>query len=291
MTNENETRPPMRTTCCPCGCGQEHSTEGLSRRGFLAGVSGAGAVGVALSGLTWSAVATAAQTGDRAGPQRRALVVKPVLIYDIPKRSTSDKLAVLGRHSDAAGRRPRNSPASRANLDKIKSRADFPVEFAKPVGIRNASDVAKIEGLEKADVCIIYAAGGPQEALDTLSKRSKNMLLFCRHKSGPVYLWYEIISPRYLRQHTDALKVQGLDDGDVIVDNQDEILWRLRALCGLQNTFGTKILAIGGPGAWAQPADVVPNLVKKVWKFDIQTVSYEELGAAHQGRPGPTAPP
>ena len=36
--------------------------------------------------------------------------------------------------------------------------------------------------------------------------------------------------------------------------------------------------AVGGPGAWAQPRDVVPNLVRKVWKFDIQTLSYDELG-------------
>ncbi len=163
-------------------------------------------------------------------------------------------------------------------LGEIKNKADFPLDVAKPVGVRTTNDVAKIEGLEKADVCLVYAAGGPQNAFDAIAKRSKNMLFFCRHKSGPVYLWYEIVSPRYLRQHTDALKIQGLDDGDVIVDNQDEILWRLRALCGLQNTLGTRIIAIGGPGAWAQPGGVVPNLVKQIWKFDIQTVSYDDLG-------------
>jgi hypothetical protein len=163
-------------------------------------------------------------------------------------------------------------------LNTMKERADFPVELAKPVGIRTAEDVAKIDGLEQADVAIIYAAGGPMTAFDAIGKRSKNVLIFCRHKSGPVYLWYEIISPRYLRQHTDTLQVKGVDDGDVIVDNQDEILWRLRALAGLQNTLGTKILCIGGPGAWAQPEGVVPDLVRKVWKFDMQTVSYEELG-------------
>jgi hypothetical protein len=249
----------------------------MSRRGFLQGVSGAGAIGVALSGLTWSAVTTAAQTGDRVGPQRRALVVKPVLIYDVPTRRPQTSWRSWGgiqTQQDAAEELARIEK----ELSAIKSRADFPVEFAKPVGIRGANEVAKIDGLDKADVCIVYAAGGPQNAFDELAKRSKNMLFFCRHKSGPVYLWYEIISPRYLRQHTDALKVQGLDDGDVIVDNQDEILWRLRALCGLQNTLGTRIIAIGGPGAWAQPRDVVPNLVKKVWQFDMQTVSYDELG-------------
>ena len=104
------------------------------------------------------------------------------------------------------------------------------------------------------------------------------MLFFCRHKSGPVYLWYEIISPRFLRKHTDKLAVSGITENDVIIDNQDEILWRLRALCGLKNTLNSRIIAIGGPGAWAQPKDVVPNLVREKFKLDIQTVSYDELG-------------
>ena len=97
-----------------------------------------------------------------------------------------------------------------------------------------------------------------------LEKVGKDMIFFCRHKSGPVYLWYEIISPRYIRQHTDTLALKGIDDRDVVVDNQDEILWRLRALCGLHNTMDTRIVAIGGPGAWAQPRGVVPKLVTSV---------------------------
>jgi hypothetical protein len=277
MAQDNEMRNPMRTTCCPCGCGQEHAASGLSRRGFLQGVSGAGALGMALTGLTWSAVATAAQTGSQAGPQRRALLVRPVLVYSIPRRRPQTSWRSWGgiqTQQDADQELAR----IKKELNELKKKADFPVEFAKPIGIRNADEAAKIEDLDKADVALVYAAGGPQNAFDALAKGSKNLIFFCRHKSGPVYLWYEIISPRYLRQHTDALKVQGVDDGDVVVDNQEEILWRLRALCGLQNTLGTRIIAIGGPGAWAQPRDVVPNLVREVWKFDIQTVSYEELG-------------
>ncbi len=276
MAQENETRNPMRTTCCPCGCGEGHSTAGVSRRGFLQGVSGAGALGMALTGLTWSAVATAAQTGSQSGPQRRALVVRPVLVYEIPKRRPQTSWRSWGGIQTQ-----QDAEQELARIQKRTGRAQegrriSPSSSPSPSASATRGDVAKIEGLEKADVTIVYAAGG--NAFDALAKRSKNMIFFCRHKSGPVYLWYEIISPRYLRQHTDALKVQGIDDGDVIVDNQDEILWRLRALCGLQNTLGTKILAIGGPGAWAQPKDVVPDLVRKVWKFDIQTVSYEELG-------------
>jgi len=275
MTSKNDERHLIRTTCCPCGA-HGHSADGISRRGFLQGVSGATALGTALSGLTWSAV-SAAQTGDRAGPQRRALVVRPILTYDTPTPRPQTSWRSWGgiqtqQHAEEElGRIQRE-------LNELKRRADFPMEILKPVGIRNSNELAKITDLRQADVSLVYAAGAGMNLFDEIGKQSKNVMIFCRHKSGPVYLWYEIISPRYLRQHTDALKVEKVDDGDVVVDNQDELLWRLRALCGLQNTLGTKILCIGGPDAWAQPRGVVPNLVRDVWKFDMQTISYDDLG-------------
>jgi hypothetical protein len=116
------------------------------------------------------------------------------------------------------------------------------------------------------------------DMFDFLNKTGKDIIFFCRYKSGPVYLWYEIISPRYLRQHTDSLKVTGIDENDVVIDSQEELLWRLRALCGLKNTLNSRILAIGGPGAWSQPLEATINTVKDIFKLDIQTVSYEELG-------------
>ncbi|KPJ70075.1 MAG: hypothetical protein AMS14_11165 [Planctomycetes bacterium DG_20] len=104
----------------------------------------------------------------------------------------------------------------------------------------------------------------------------KHVIFFVRHRSGPVYLWYEIISPRYLRQHTDTLKVEGVDYTDVVVDKQDDMAWRLRALCGLKNTLGSGIVCIGGPAGWATPG--APDLARAKWKMDLQTVSYKELG-------------
>jgi L-fucose isomerase-like protein len=38
------------------------------------------------------------------------------------------------------------------------------------------------------------------------------------------------------------------------------------------------VLCIGGPSAWAQPPDVVLELVRKVWQLDLPTIPYEELG-------------
>jgi hypothetical protein len=208
MAHENETQHPMRTTCCPCGCGQGHEDSGLSRRGFLQGVSGAGAIGLALSGLTWSAVATAAETGDRAGPERRALVVRPVLIYATPKPRPQTSWRSWGgiqSQEDARAELAR----IQGELDELKKKADFPLEFAPPIGIRSAEEAAQIDGLEQADLCLVYAAGGPQNAFETLAKRSKNLLFFCRHKSGPVYLWYEIISPRRRQPERDPLAAAG----------------------------------------------------------------------------------
>ena len=62
----------------------------------------------------------------------------------------------------------------------------------------------------------------------------------------------------------------------MVVDSQDEILWRLRALCGLRNTIGSpdrgrrRARRLGHPKA--------PELAKDRFKLDIQTVTYAELG-------------
>ena len=274
MTTQDHEEYPVRRTCCPCG--HDHSTGEITRRGFLQGVGGAAAMGVALTGLTWSSV-SAAERQDQAGPKRRPLVVKPILVYSTPTRRHQTSWRSWGgiqTQQDAD-----NELASiRRELSDMENKADFPVQFLPPTGIRGTGELSGISDLAKADVYIIYAAGGGMDTFAKLAESGKDIIFFCRHKSGPVYLWYEIISPRYLRQHTDKLALKGIDDGDVVIDNQDEILWRLRGLCGLHNTIGTRIIAIGGPGAWAQPRDVVPNLVRKIWKFDIQTVSYKDLG-------------
>jgi hypothetical protein len=274
MTTQNQEEYPIRRTCCPCG--HDHSAGGISRRGFLQGVGGAAALGVALTGLTWSSV-SAAERQDQDRPKRRPIVVKPSLVYSIPTRRHQTSWRNWGgiqTQQDA----DKELARIRLELSNINSKADFPVQFLPPAGIKGSGELSRISDLAEADVYIIYAAGGGQDTFAKLADTGKDVIFFCRHKSGPVYLWYEIISPRYLRQHTDTLAVKGIDDGDVVIDNQDELLWRLRALCGLRNTMGTRIIAIGGPGAWAQPRDVVPNLVRDKWKFDMKTVSYEDLG-------------
>jgi hypothetical protein len=166
----------------------------------------------------------------------------------------------------------------RGELERLRAAADFPVDFLAFSGVSTAADLASVTDLAGSDAILLYAAGGWMDVLDTLGGMGKDLVIFCRHRSGPVYLWYEIVSPRYLRQHTDAPAVKGITDEDVVIDSQEEILWRLRGLAGLRNTLNTRVLAVGGPDAWSQPAGVVPKLVSDIWKFDIRTILYEDLG-------------
>jgi len=274
MTTNNHNEYPLRSTCCPCG--HNHSASDMTRRGFLQGMGGAAALGVALTGLSWSTI-SAAEQQDQAGPKRRPLVVKPILLYSTPRPRPQRSWRSWGGIQTEQDAKQEVARIQR-ELRELDKKADFPVKFLPVAAIKGVDDLSGYTDLNGADVIMVYAAGGGQETFAKLAERGKDMIFFCRHKSGPVYLWYEIISPRYLRQHTDKLVLKGIDDTDVVVDNQDELLWRLRSLCGLRNTMGTRIIAIGGPGAWAQPRGVVPKLVENKWKFDMMTVSYDELG-------------
>ena len=98
MTTQNQDQYPVRRTCCPCG--HDHSAGEISRRGFLQGVGGAAALGVALTGLTWSGV-SAAEQEDQGQLKRRPLVVKPI---QHAATAAAMELALLGRYPDGAGR-------------------------------------------------------------------------------------------------------------------------------------------------------------------------------------------
>ena len=259
MGRSNGPRAPrFQPHCCPRQAGQSAGSNALSRRTFLKGMGAATLSGMALSGLSWPLLSAE----DTDGPllSRIPLKVKPILVYSTPERRHQRSWRSWGgiqTQRDADEEIVR----IKGELKKIQNDADFPVEFLSIARARRAEDLAAVKDLASSHVLLIYAAGGWLDVFRELDKADKDMIIFCRHKSGPVYLWYEIVSPRYLRQHTDTLAVEGVDEDDVVIDNPEEILWRLRSLCGLNNTLGTKILAVGGPGAWAQPEGVVPQLV------------------------------
>jgi hypothetical protein len=262
--------------CNCCNSNQEEISKEITRRRFMQ-VSGAGVLGaVVFPGLPWADL-SAGKSWEECPDRRQPIIVKPVFSYEIPERRPQTSWRNWGgiqTEKDAVEEIARIN----GELKVLKTIADFPVEFLPVSGVRTSGDLNNIGDTGSVDLFLVYAAGGGMDRFDTLNKTGKDIIFFCRYKSGPVYLWYEIISPRFLRQHTDVLTVKGIDEDDVVIDSQDELLWRFRALCGLKNTIGSGILAIGGPGAWSQPIDITMKAVGEKYKLDIRTISYEELG-------------
>lgn len=256
---------------CKC-CGNAASE--ISRRKFVQ-VTGKSMIGtVALSGLTWSAL-SAIYPGNNFELRRATLVVKPLLTYatPVPKAQSSwREWGGIQTEKQAEEEKLR----IKGELEAIKSKADFPMDLLPLSSVRSEAELKEVTDLVSADVIIVYAAGGSMRVFETLNKQGKNLIFFCRHKSGPVYLWYEIISPRFLRNHTDKLATTGVRENDVVIDNPDEILWRLRSLDGLKSTLGSRIIAVGGAGGWSQPK--APAFARDKFRLEILEVSYDELG-------------
>lgn len=275
--NEHESQNPdhghshegQSCHCCPDS--HWHEDLSVSRRGFLATATVGGAV---LGGLSWAALADAAEPELPMPYKRTALKVLPILVWNHAHRAPMRSWRSWGGIET-----PEQAAQEVGRITKelagIGSKADFPVEFAAVASVNDIKQLAGAPQVKDADVIIVYGAGS---AVNGCQSFGKDVIIFQRHRSGPVYLQYEIISPRFIRQHTDEAKLANVTFDDVVTDSLDELTWRLRSLCGLKNTRGTKVLCVGGPGGWAQPRGVVPDLVKKVWGFDLQTVTYEDLG-------------
>jgi hypothetical protein len=260
--------------CCPCAAHADSSPEGLSRRGFLQ-MSSLAVGTVAMAGLTWSKLA-AAEPINQPVTRRRPLVVKPILFYGTASRQPMTSWRGWGG-IETKPQADEEMNRIKSELEKLQSSADFPVKFQPLSAVANDSLASVEEDMKTADVVLAYAAGGNVGALHTLANSGKDVIFFVRHKSGPLYLFYEVISPITLRGYSsDKLIAKSCDESDVVVDSQEEILWRLRALCGLRNTIGSRIVALGGPGGWGIGAKAA-ELARDRFKLDIRTVSYDQL--------------
>jgi hypothetical protein len=205
---------------------------------------------------------------------RVPLIVKPILVYDSPERREQTSWRNWGGiHSKEAAQE--EVARIRAELAALKAKADYPVEFLDISTVTNMNQMDNHPDIPKCDTILVYGAG---YAINGVQNYGKDVIIFQRWKSGPVYLQYEIVSPRFLRQHTDTVVTPGIRHSDIVTDKASELDWRFRALCGLKNTLGSKIVTIGGAGAWSQPGTVVPDLVKKIRKLEYHDVNYDELG-------------
>ncbi len=265
MQPSDETHYPQPCSCpgphqdgaCRCCPDSTWNLElNLSRRNFLTTAAVGGAV---LGGLSWTTLATATESEVPMPNGRVPLKVLPVLVWDQPRhRPMASWRSWGGIHTPAAA--AEEVTRIQQELATIRKAADFPVEFQDVASVHDVREVAGSKPLNSADVVIVYGAG---YGINGCQDFGKDVIIFQRHRSGPVYLQYEIVSPRFLRQHTDEPALDNIRFEDVVTDSLDELTWRLRSLCGLKNTRGVKVLCIGGPGGWAQPAGVIPELVQE----------------------------
>jgi len=262
--------------CCSHGVPNidEKTFFGMSRRDFLMGLGAAGVGAMALS----SRQADAALRKPIAGMGLRigsTLRVKPALVYSLQQRREAWSWRPWGglhTQSDV----DKEAKQIEQELKKLSSSADFPVEV-QPLARVSSNEQAAAVKESDCDVMLVYAAKGARGWLDTIAASKKPTVMFLRHDSGPVYLWYEIAHPHFLRRATDEYQQPDMDVWDIVVDDYGEILWRLRALYGLKNTLGTRIVAIGGPGGWGVGHQHGPKTAREIWKLDIRPVEYKEL--------------
>jgi hypothetical protein len=247
----------------------------ISRRAFVA-MGGVLLGGLSLQGLRGGVFASEAGASkpldamDMPNP-RQPLIVKPILVHNVAQRreaaswrnwgciqSVDDANAELGR--------------IKGELDALQKRVDFPIEFLETARVTHIDQMNDHPDIEKCDTILLYPAG---HNINGVQKFNKDVVIFMRWDSGPVYRHIITISARFLRQHTDEYSIPGIRPDDVVVDDPKELDWRFRALCGLKNTMNAKWVTIGGASGWATRN--APEIAKNNWKFEYHDVSYAEL--------------
>ena len=247
-----------------------------NRRDFLASL-GALAAGTAVLG-SWRASAATA-VSDYAPPrraiERKPLVVQPVLTYEIPQRREATSWRNWGgiqTEADAL----KEQKWIEEQLAQLARQADFPLHFRTLAPVKTGSQ-AEAAARGDFDVMLIYGAGGGGNLLEQLTVPGRRNLMFLRHDPGPAYLWYEIVSPRFLRKTVDEYGQPGWGPEDIVVDRHEELLWRLRALGALKNTLGKRIVCVGGAAGWGEGGRQAPARTREIWKMDLADYPYREL--------------
>lgn len=209
----------------------------------------------------------------------KPLRVRPILMYAVPEKREMTSWRSWGgvlTDESAAEEVERITNELRA----LAGKADFPLEVLPVAKVKTPEEAAQaLQG--EYDVVMVYPAAGGGKLLQACVPPEGDALLFARHRSGPIYYWYEALSVAYL--NTDKERAPGQEPprlgkahvDDVVIDDYDEALWRLRALYGVKNLTGARIVAVGGiMGKYAGDA---PERWKAKHRLEITEIGYEEM--------------
>jgi len=205
------------------------------------------------------------------------LTVQPVLMYSIQaiKEQTSWRSwgdIITGQMADDETQRIMRE------LSDLASRSDFPLRILPIIKVQNIDETKNIHNND-FDVILVYPATGSGRVLLECCSAKKDNLIFVRHQSGPVYYWYEALSTAYLKCDDPERQKPSHDKNihveDVVVDDYNELLWRLRALYGVKNFVGHRIIALGG--ASGKRVKEAPEIAREKYNWEIIEISYEDV--------------
>ena len=258
-------------SCCHCH---------MSRREFL-GLTAAGTAAVGVTGISQLFASGVIEDWDPDRPFLKIgkkLRVQPILMYTVshPKKQSSYK-SWGGIQTDASA--DKEAIHITEELNKLTKISEFPIELLPIAKVKTAEAAAKIHQRDY-DVVIVYPARGGGDLLQACLSMEKDTIIFVRHRSGPVYYWYEALSVKYLQTEDESTEEaremnKFVHVDDVVVDDIDELHWRLRSLFGIKNFLGSKIIALGGPMGKYSPE--APDIAKNIYGIDIIDISYDEL--------------
>jgi len=259
-------------------CDSAGADAAVSRRSLLGGFGVMAAVG----GL--KGVDTAPGKSVEAGrtvkgqplPKGRVLRVQPALMYHLEQRQEKTSWRSYGGLCTEADITTEIGRIT-GELQRLAEKAEFPIRILPLASIRDEGTARQVAAAD-ADVIVLYAASGGTNLLNAVASSKTPTIMFIRHQSGPFYLWYEIAHWRFLRQNGDTFVAGNTDMQDIVIDDYGEMLWRWRALYGLVNAKGTKMLAIGGLLAYSEPAQAHgPAHAKEVWGYQIETITEQQF--------------
>jgi len=263
----------------------------MNRRGFVkATAAGVGGGVLSASAVSSAEEGTAASVHDW-DPDRpqivtgKPLVVQPLLRHQIETRKSQQSWRNWGGvHTEEAALE--EVERITGELARMAAKAEFPLEILPVARATSDEQGSAVRDSSPADVLILYAAGAGY--LDPCISGKRYNLIFVRHRSGPIYDWYENASNRFLRlpgkdfEYDQYRNFEGVGVDDIVVDDYDEILWRLRAFYGLKRFVGHRAVTIGRASGKGCPR--APELCREKYKMEIVEVPYADLDRRIQAR-------
>ena len=262
---------------------------GQSRRSFMKITTGMAAV--SLMGVSGTWAGTGEPDGEPTWARDEWDPREPFLLWGEPLRVQPILMYTVARRREATSWRSwggvLSEESSTEELERISKElgslsvdAEFPLEILPPKKVKSVEETAQALKSD-SDVVLVYAASGSGRLLQACVRSQGDSIIFVRRRSGPIYYWYEALSVAYLdtdnknRRGTVPPRLGETHVDDVVVDDYEDVLWRLRALYGVKNVTGARIVALGG--AWGKYAADAPQIAREKHKINIIEISYDEV--------------